>query len=130
MGARRTLAAAALTAGLLVAGAGVAAADPTPTPTPTPAPITLSPEQSAWVCNERIPRLLERIATLQARIAGDPDTPGSTARLEQRLADARAAGRTAQVQRLEERLVNRPRLSDRLAEAQRRIEAFRDEKCA
>lgn len=128
MGARKMLAATALTAGLLVAGAGVAAADPTPPP--TPAPITLSPEQSAWVCNERIPRLLERIAALQTRIIGDADTPGSTARLEQRLAEARAAGRTEQVQRLEQRLANRPQLSDRLAEAQQRIEAFQDEKCA
>ena len=123
----RMLAAGVLTAGLLVVGGGVAVADEPPPP--TPAPITLSPEQSAWLCNERIPRLLERIDRLQERIAGDAATPGSTARLEQRLADARAAGRTDQVHWLEARIAHRPVLVDRLGTAEQRIEAFRDEKC-
>lgn len=115
---------------LLVLGAGVAAADEGDPPAPTPAPITLSPEQSAAVCNERIPALLARIDRVETRINADAGTPGSTARLQQRLDQARAAGRTEQVARLEQRLQHRPDLVTRLADARQRIEAFRDEKCA
>src|SRR5262245_6750306 len=86
-----------VTTGLLVAGGGVALADD---PEPTPPPITLTPEESAWVCDERIPDLLDRIARLQTRIGADADTPGSTARLEQRLQQARDAGRTEAVDRI------------------------------
>jgi len=112
--------------GLLVAGAGSAWADD---PAPTPAPITLSPEQPAQVCNERIPKLLERIAKLQTRIDGDASVAGSTARLQQRLQQAKAAGRTEVADRIQKRLDNRPRQVDRLASAKTRIERFRDEKC-
>jgi hypothetical protein len=126
---RRMLATAAVTlasTGLLVAGAGSAWADEPPT---TPAPITLSPEQSAQVCNERIPKLLDRIAKLQTRIDGDASVAGSTARLQQRLQQAKDAGRTEVADRIQKRLDNRPRQVDRLASAKTRIERFRDEKC-
>jgi hypothetical protein len=113
-------------AGLLVAGGGSAWADE---PAPTPAPITLSAEQSAQVCNVRIPKLLDRIAKLQTRIAGDASTAGSTARLQQRLQQAKDAGRTEVVDRIQKRLDNRPQQVDRLASATTRIEQFRDEKC-
>jgi hypothetical protein len=126
---RRMLAAAAVTVastGLLVAGAGSAWADGSP---PTPAPITLSAEQSAQVCNERIPRMLDRIAKLQTRIGADASTPGSTAHLLQRLQKAKDAGHTQVVDRIQKRLDNRPKQVDRLAAAKTRIEQFRDEKC-
>jgi hypothetical protein len=122
---RRMLVAAAATAGLLLAGAGSAWAD---TP-PTPGPITLSPEQSAQVCNERIPKMLDRIAKLQTRIGADASVPGSTAHLQQRLQKAKDAGRTELADRLQKRLDNRPKQVDRLAAAKTRIEQFRDEKC-
>src|SRR3954452_13542361 len=123
---RRMLVAAAASAGLLVGGAGSAWADGAP---PTPGPITLSPEQSAQVCNVRIPRLLDRIAKLQTRIDGDATVAGSTARLQQRLQQAKDAGRTEVADRIQKRLDNRPRQVDRLASAKTRIERFRDEKC-
>ncbi|OLT15724.1 hypothetical protein BJF78_15820 [Pseudonocardia sp. CNS-139] len=120
-------AAAALTAGLLVAGAGVAAADPTP---PPPDSITLSPEQSRWLCEQRIPTLLDRIDRLETRIGGDADTPGSTAWLQERVDRARGNGRDALADRLQQRLDGRPDVAERLAGAERRVVAFRDEKCA
>jgi hypothetical protein len=130
---RRMLATAAVTVastGLLVAGAGSAWADEhPPTPAPTHAPITLSPEQSAQVCDVRIPRLLDRIAKLQTRIGGDASVAGSTARLQQRLQKAEDAGRTEVADRLQKRLDDRPKQVDRLAAAKTRIETFRDEKC-
>ncbi|WP_214408193.1 hypothetical protein [Pseudonocardia lacus] len=122
----RAIAVAVGTAAMLVAGGGVALADD---PQPTPPPITLTPEQSAWVCQERIPRLLDRIARVQERIAADADRPGSTAALRERLQQARDAGRTEQAERLQQRLDRRPAAVERLADAQRRIEAFRAEKC-
>ena len=67
--------------GLLVACGGTAAAS-TGSDAP-PDPITLSPEQSRWVCEERVPALLRRIDRIEARIAGDADTPGSTAWLRE-----------------------------------------------
>jgi hypothetical protein len=123
---RRMLVAAAASAGLLVGGAGSAWADGAP---PTPGPITLSPEQSAQVCNVRIPRMLDRIARLQTRIGGDASVPGSTAHLQQRLQKAKDTGRTDLAGRLQKRLDNRPAQVDRLAAAKTRIEQFRDEKC-
>jgi hypothetical protein len=123
---RRMLAAAAVTTALLVAGAGSAWADEPP---PTPAPITLSAEQSAQVCNERIPRMLDRIAKLQTRIGADASVAGSTAHLSQRLEKAKDAGHTQVVDRIQKRLDNRPKQIDRLAAAKTRIEQFRDEKC-
>jgi hypothetical protein len=120
------IAVAVATAGMLVMGGGAAFADD---PQPTPPPITLTPEQSAWVCQERIPRLLDRIARAQERIAADASATGSTANLRERVQRARDAGRTAQAERLQARLDARPGVVERLAGAQQRIEAFRAEKC-
>ncbi|MCO1660139.1 hypothetical protein [Pseudonocardia humida] len=120
------IAVAVATAGMLVAGGGAAAADD---PEPGPPPITLTAEQTARVCDEAIPRLLERIAGARERAAADVGTPGSTAWLEQRVRQARDAGRTAQADRLQQRLDRRPQLAERLAGAERRITAFRDDRC-
>lgn len=113
-------------AGLLVAGGGAASADEPP---PTPAPITLSPEQSARVCDVRIPKMLDRIEKLQTRIGADAAVAGSTARLQQRIQQAKDSGHPDRADRLQERLDHRPKQVDRLAAAKTRIEKFRDEKC-
>lgn len=115
------------TACLLLAGGGTAAAGTGSEPAPDP--ITLSPEQSRWVCEERVPALLRRIDRIEARIAGDAGTPGSTAWLRERIDDARADGRDVLADRLQRRLDRRPETEQRLADAQRRVEAFRDEQC-
>lgn len=119
--------AALTTGGLLIAGGGAAAASDA---TPPPNQITLSPEQSARICDDRIPALLARIDRLEERIGGDADTPGSTAWLESRVAQAREAGRDDLADRLQNRLENRTATAERLAEVQERVEAFRGEQCA
>jgi hypothetical protein len=115
------------TAGLLLTGGGTAAASTAPEPLPDS--ITLSPEQSRWVCEERVPDILRRIDRIETRFAGDVGTRGSTAWLQKRLDDARANGRDDLADRLQRRLDRRPDTERRLADAQRRIETFRDEKC-
>ena len=122
-----TAAGTVVTAGLLVAGGGTAAASTAPEPPPDP--ITLSPEQSRWVCEERVPALLGRIDRIEARLDGDADTAGSTAWLQERLDEARANGRDVLAERLERRLDRRPETEQKLADAQRRVEEFRDEQC-
>jgi hypothetical protein len=116
----------AATAGLLLGGSGVAAAAST---TPEPGPITLSPEQSRRICEERIPALLDRIDRLETRLDGDADSPGSTAWLQSRVNEARDNGRDALASRLQRRLDRRPETAQKLAGAQRRVESFRAEQC-
>ncbi len=104
----------AITAVLMVGGAGIASAqEPTP---PTQEPSTLTAEQSARICQERIPALLARIDRAAARITGDASTIGSTAWLQERAADARDAGRTERADRFDTRAAARTELLDRLAD--------------
>lgn len=129
MGTTRTCATlATVTAAFLVGGAGIAAADEQPTPSQEP--ITLTAEQSATICQERIPALLVRIDQATTRITGDETTVGSTAWLQARAEDAREAGRTERAERFETRSAARTELLDRLADTTERIETFRDENCA
>ena len=59
-------------------GTGVAASDGPPAPPPPPHQITLSPAQSAWVCQRLIPGALARIDGAQGRLDDkDAQTPGS-----------------------------------------------------
>ncbi len=110
----------------------VSAALLTGTPTDTPPvqpPITLTAEQSATLCQERIPAVLARIDRLTDRIGGDATTVGSTAWLEFRIAAARDADRPRLADELQRRLDRRPEVADRLAEVERRVTAFRDGNC-
>ena len=115
------------TAGLLLTGAGTAAADTTPEP--TPGPITLSPEQSRWVCDQRIPAVLNRIDRIETRASADAETPGSTAWLQRQIDDARSNDRDTLADRLQHRLDRRPQVEKRLTDAKQRVESFKDEKC-
>jgi hypothetical protein len=101
----------------------------TPEPAPQP-PITLSAEQSAQLCQERIPQRLARIDGLQERIDGDAGVPGSTASLRQRLEAAEAAGRALLADRLRDRVERRPLLLEQLAAAESRLVGLRDGQCA
>ena len=87
----RIAAASAVSAGLLLAGAGPALADDPGTSTGQ-GPITLSPEQATWVCTQRIPAILSRIERVTTRINADATTRGSTAWLTARENAAKAAG--------------------------------------
>jgi hypothetical protein len=115
---------AAALAGPLVLGSATA-----PEPAPQP-PITLTAEQSAQLCQERIPQRLARIDDLQERIDGDATVPGSTAALQQRLEEAEADGRALLADRLRDRIERRPLLLEQLAAAESRLVGIRDGQCA
>ncbi|NUT50992.1 MAG: hypothetical protein HOV94_27365 [Saccharothrix sp.] len=112
------------TTGLGLATAGVAAAQDT-----TYAPITISPEQVKKLCEVRAPRIEERIGRLTTRINGGPEMPGSNAWLRDQVQRARDGGRTARVQRLEQRLERRDAQSAKLGDAQRRVDEFQAKHC-
>lgn len=116
-----------ITTTVLVSAALLSGA-PADTP-PVQPPITLTAEQSATLCQERIPAVLARIDRLTARIGGDASTVGSTAWLERRIATARDADRPGLVEGLQRRLDRRPGVADRLADVERRVTAFRDTHC-
>lgn len=118
-----TITTAALLAGALLSG-GAAATTP-----PVQPPITLTAEQSATLCQERIPALLARIDRLTERIDGDASTVGSTQWLAERLAEARASDLDGRAAALQRRLDRRPDVADRLAAAEQRVTAFRDAHC-
>jgi hypothetical protein len=124
----------AVTAGvvgsLLVAGGGVAVADESSTPVPQPGPITLTPQESAWVCNTRIPNVLDRIAKLSTRIDGDASTRGSTAWLQAKEDAARKAGRTEVADAIGKRIAARPAKESKLAEVKSKVESFKQEHCS
>ena len=124
---RRTAAASAVTAGLLLATAAPALADEDG---PTQGPITLNPEQATFICTKRIPAILARVDRVTARINADASTRGSTAWLHAREDTARAAGRTEVADRLQKRIDRRPERLDRLADAKERATEFRDANCA
>ncbi|PSL53862.1 hypothetical protein B0I31_108309 [Saccharothrix carnea] len=93
------------------------------------APITISPEQVKKLCEERAPKVEERITRLTTRINGGADVPGSTAWLRAQAQKAREAGNTARAERLERRLERRDAQSTRLGDAQRRVDKFQAEHC-
>lgn len=123
----RTAAASAVTLGLLLAGSGTALADDPGSA--TQGPITLSPEQATFVCTKRIPAILTRIDRVTTRIRADASTRGSTAWLQARHDKAQAAGRAEVADRIQKRIDGRPEKLDRLADAKKRVTAFRDANC-
>lgn len=117
------------TAGLLLAAPGAAwADDPSPEPEPGPITITLTPEESARVCDVRIPRILDRITRTTERINGDATTAGSVKFLEERAEQAREQGRD-DAERLEKRAENRSGRIAQLAEVRTKVEAFDAKHC-
>ena len=124
----RITAASALTAGLLLAGAGPAVADG-PGGSGTQGPITLSPEQATFVCTQRIPAILSRIDRVTTRINANATTRGSTAWLQAREDKAKTAGHTDVADRIQKRIDARPARLDRLADAKKRVTEFRDANC-
>ena len=122
----RIAAASAVSAGLLLAGAGPAVADDPGTSTGQ-GPITLSPEQATWVCTQRIP------AILSAHRPGDhPDQRGRDDPWLDGLAHgtentAKATGHGDVADRIQKRIDARPAKLDRLADAKKRVTDFRDE---
>ncbi|MDN5860115.1 MAG: hypothetical protein L0H84_15985 [Pseudonocardia sp.] len=129
---RTGIAAAVLTAMVtagVVAGGSAASADEGGS-TPAPTPITLTAEESAWVCEQRIPHVLERIDRLADRADGDASVWGSTAWLQRRADDARAAGRTEAAERLQRRVDHRPVVLERLDGLRTKVLDFEKRHCS
>ncbi|XVS66872.1 hypothetical protein ACQPYE_12665 [Actinosynnema sp. CA-299493] len=112
------------TAAVGLTSTGVAAAQDA-----TYAPITISPDRVKKLCEERAPKVEDRIARLTTRINGGPDVAGSTAWLRARAQQARDAGDTARVERLDRRLQRRDGQVAKLGDAQRRVDEFQAEHC-
>ena len=124
----RVAAVSAVSAGLVLAGAGPALADD-PGGSATQGPITLNPEQATFVCTQRIPAILSRIDRVTTRINADATTRGSTAWLQAREDKAKTAGHTDVADRIQKRIDARPARLDRLADAKKRVTEFRDANC-
>lgn len=110
------------TAALGLTSTGVAAAQDY-------APITIGPEKVKQLCEQRAPKVEERITRLTTRINGGPEVHGSTAWLRARAQEARDKGDTARAERLERRLERRQDQSTRLGDAQRRVDEFQAAHC-
>jgi hypothetical protein len=119
----------ALAAAALMFTGPVPADDPSPSPEPDPITITLTPEQSKRVCEQRIPRLLDRIDRATDRINGDADTPGSTAFANKRADALRAEGKEDAAELIEERAQRRSGRVELLAELREKVVAFDAEHC-
>jgi hypothetical protein len=120
----------AVTAALMVAGAGTALANTGSAPTPQPGPITLTPQESAYVCNTRIPNALKRIEKLTSTASASATTRGSTAWLQAKENDAKTAGKTDLAAAIQKRIDARPGKLAKLADAQKRLQAFQSEHCS
>lgn len=93
------------------------------------APITISPEKVEKMCEERAPRIEERVDRLTKRINGGADVVGSTAWLQAQLQKAKDAGNTGRAERLENRVSRRAEQSTRLGDVQRRVDTFQEKHC-
>lgn len=113
-----------VTAAFGLCSTGVAAAQDT-----SYAPITISPEKVKQLCEQRAPRIEERVTRLTTRINGGPEVAGSTAWLRAQAQRARDAGNTTRAERLERRLERRADQLTRLGDAQRRVDEFQAQHC-
>ncbi|WP_030058087.1 MULTISPECIES: hypothetical protein [Streptomyces] len=98
------LGALALAGSLLAAVAAVPAQAATPSPASTPAG-----DGAKAIC-KRLPKTEERVTKALTRLGGDATVVGSVARLQQRAADAKAAGHTEIEKLLNDRLTARKAL--------------------
>ncbi len=114
-------------AACLLALAPLASAQTT-SPAPV-APITLSPEESAQVCNDWVPRLQKRTDNLTKRINGGAEIAGSVANLKARAADQRAKGHDARADQLDKRAAKRQGRISELATAKQKLDAFQGAHC-
>lgn len=118
------------TAGLLVAAPGIAFADdPGPDTDPGPVTITLTPEESAKLCDVRIPRILERISSATTRINSDEKSQGSVKFIRERATKLRAEGREDAAKLLDERADRRAGRVELLDALRERVQKFDTEHC-
>jgi hypothetical protein len=120
-------------AGLAVAAVSLTGAVPASAQPSTPpsgsVTITLSPEQVAFLCDKRLPRMETRVTKLIDRINGGADVKGSVAWLKDRAAKERAAGRETSAKLLEERAGRRAGRVDELNKIKGWATDFRGKYC-
>jgi hypothetical protein len=115
-------------AAALAAGPAVAGAQPETTE-PGSVTITLTPEQVAFLCDTRLPRIDNRVTRLVDRINGGADVRGSVAWLRERAQKERDAGRETSAQVLEERAERRAGRVDELNKIKGWVTEFRTRHC-
>ncbi|HEV8557669.1 MAG TPA: hypothetical protein VGR06_14890 [Actinophytocola sp.] len=125
----RIAAAGLAVAAVSLAGAVPAGAQPSAPPPSGSVTITLSPEQVAFLCDKRLPRMETRVTKLIDRINGGADVKGSTAWLKDRAAKERAAGRETSAKLLEERAERRAGRIDELNKIKGWVTDFRGKYC-
>jgi len=94
-----------------------------------PAPITLSPEESAQLCDEMLPRLQKRTDRALERISGGPATPGSAEFLRERAKNQRDKGHPQIADRLDKRAERRAGRLDDLTRIKQRLADFGAKHC-
>lgn len=94
-----------------------------------PAPITLSPEESAYVCGDLLPKLKKRAEKAQHRINGGADVKGSPAWLRDRAQKQRAKGHEKIAEKLEKRADRLAGRAGEVTSALQRAEAFQSAHC-
>lgn len=114
--------------GLAVAGAGSASAQGDPTTT-GPAPITISSQQVAQLCEQRVPKLKAEVTKLVDRIDGGPTEVGSTQWLHAQAQQAQADGHTARADLLNGRASRRSGLLTVLRDVRTKLDHFTSEHC-
>lgn len=92
--------------------------------------ITVDADAIAQLCDERLPELLTRAASLIARIEGDASTRGSAAWVQARADEAAADGRDDLARRLEFRADQRLGHVDELEAAIARLEEVDRDVCS
>ncbi|HEV2778415.1 MAG TPA: hypothetical protein VGX25_03350 [Actinophytocola sp.] len=117
-------------AALMVGGAATASAQPSPSPPPSGSvTITLTPEQVAFLCDKRLPRISNRVTKLIERINGGADVRGSVAWLKEKARQERDAGRETSAQLLEEKAERRAGRIDELNKINGWVSEFRSAHC-
>jgi hypothetical protein len=97
--------------------------------TTAPAPITISSDQVKQICEQRVPRLEERIAALTKRIQAGPDVAGSVQWLQAQAKRARDAGHQDVATKLTDRANRRQGDLTKLGDATKRLDAFKAAHC-
>jgi len=89
-------------------------------------------DDSRWVqrfCANRLPKVEDRLSTAITRLTGDDTTKGSIARLQQRVAKAKAAGRDDEADLLSILLDHRTQRLPMLRSAQQALTAWQHTYC-
>ena len=110
---------AALTLTTMALGTAPAWAD-----TSEPAPITISPDQVKQICEQRVPKIEDRITRLTKRIEGGPEVLGSVQWLQ-----AQAKDHPDRAQQLNDRAQRRQGDLTKLDDAEQKLAAFKSAHC-